>query len=87
MGRSYKDAVLLLNAQDRNIRKVNNTRFVEGGYEYRVTYRGGFASYVAIDRRKVGKRNFEYFGGVGAYNCWTVGEVMELVMDKVRKAA
>ena len=83
----YKDAVNLLKRQDRNIRKVNNTRFVDGGYEYRVTYRGGFASYVAIDRRKVGKRNFEYFGGIGAYNMWTVGEVMDAVMQKVRSVA
>ena len=84
---NYKEAVLILGAQDRNIRKVNNTRFVECGYEYRVTYRGGFAAYVAIDRRKVGTRNFKYFGGVGAYHCWTVGQVMELVMEKVRAAA
>jgi hypothetical protein len=84
---TYTQAVKLLSMQDRNIRKVNNTRFVQDGYEYRVTYRGGFASYVAIDRRRVGTRNFKYFGGVGAYNCWTVGDVMELVMHEVEKKA
>ena len=84
---TYKDAVILLGAQDKRIKKVHNTRFVDGGYEYRVTYRGGFASYVAIDRRKIGKRNFKYFSGVSAAHCWTVGEVMDLVMEEVRKAA
>lgn len=84
---TYNEARLILNMQDRNLRKVNNTRFVDNGYEYRVTYCGGFASYVAIDRRKIGKRKFEYFGGLGAYDCWTVGEVMDRVMQKVRDAA
>ena len=84
---TYKEAVAFLSLQDRNLRKVNNTRFVDGGYEYRVTYRGGFASYVASDRRKIGKRNFDFFSGVGAYHCMTVGEVMDLVMEKVRGAA
>jgi len=84
---TYKDAVILLGAQERRLKKIDNTRFVHDGYEYRVTYRGGFASYVAIDRRKVGTRNFKYFGGVGAYDCWTVGQVMDLVMKEVSKAA
>ena len=84
---TFKDAVLLLEAQDRNLRKVHNTRFVDSGYEYRLSYRGGFASYVGIDRRKVGTRNFKYFGGVGAYYCWNVGQVMDLVMNEVRLKA
>ena len=84
---TYQDAVILLGAQERRLKKIDNTRFVHNGYEYRVTYRGGFASYVAIDRRKVGMRNFKYFGGVGAYHCWTVGEVMDLVMEEVEKKA
>ena len=84
---TYADAVRFLGAQERNIRRVNGTRFVHGKYEYRLTYRGGFAAYVAIDRREVGKRNFKYFGGVGAYHCWTVGDVMALVMEEVNKKA
>ena len=83
---TYKEACIFLGKQERNLKKINNTRFVENGYEYRVTYRGGLAAYVAVDRRKVGKRNFEYFCGIGAYHCWTAGEVMELVMEKVRAA-
>ena len=81
---TYAQAVRFLDRQDNNLRKINNTRFVFDGYEYRVTYRGGFACYVAIDRRAVGTRNFKYFGGVGAYHCWTVGEAMDLVMKKVK---
>lgn len=82
---TYKEAVIFLGAQERNIRKVNGTRFVHDGYEYRLEYRGGFAAYVAIDRRQVGKRNFKFFGGVGAYHCWTVKEVLALVMDEIEK--
>ena len=84
---TYKEAVTLLDMQDRNLRKVNNVRFVEDGYEYRVKYMGGFASYIAIDRRKLGARRFNYFGGVGAYNCWNVEEAMALVMKEVKSKA
>ena len=84
---TYGEAVALIGAQERRISKVNNVRFVEDGYEYRLTYKGGFAAYVGIDRRAVGKRRFEYFGGVGAYNCWSVEEVMDLVMKEVKKKA
>lgn len=82
---TYEYAVRLLQAQDRHIRKVNNTRFIENGYEYRVKYMGGFASYVAIDRRRIGTRNFKYYGGVSAVHCWTVGDVMKLVWEEVEK--
>ena len=85
MGMTYEYAVRFLKAQDRNIRKVNGVRFTDDGYEYRLTYRGGFASYVAIDRRRVGTRNFKYFGGVGAAHCWTVDDVMKLVEKEVAK--
>ena len=80
---TYENAVIFLKAQDRNIRKVNGVKFIHKGYEYRLTYMGGFASYVGIDRREVGKRNFKYFGGVGAYNCWTVGQVMDMIKQEL----
>lgn len=84
---TYVEAVRFLKEQDRSIRKVNNTRFVEGGYEYRVTYEGGLASFVAIDRRKIGKRKFEYFSGVSAVHCRTAEDVMKLVYDEVKGVA
>ena len=80
---TYANAVRLLAAQDRNIRKVNGLRFCYDGFEYRLTYSGGFAPYVGIDRRKIGKRNFEYFGGVGAACCRNVDDVLELVNTRV----
>ena len=82
---TYEYAVRFLKAQDRNIRKVNGVRFTRDGYEYRLKYMGGFASYVAIDRRRVGTRNFKYYGGVSAVHCWTVGDVMKLVEKEVDK--
>lgn len=78
-------AYAIVNAQDRNIKRVDGIKFVENGYEYRLTYKGGFASYVAIDRREIGKRNFKYFGGVGAYHCWNVRQVLELVKEELNK--
>jgi hypothetical protein len=84
---TYEYAVRILGAQTRNLRKVNGTRFEYKGYEYRVTWYGGFASYVGIDRRQVGKRNFKDFAGAGASGCWTVQQVMELVMRIIEEKA
>lgn len=80
---TYNNARNVLAMQDRNLRKINGTRFVHNGYEYRLTYEGGFTSFVCIDRRPINKRNFKYFNGVAGYNCWTVGELMELVMKEI----
>lgn len=82
---TYENAKILLGLQNRNIRKVNGTKFTLDGYEYRITYFGGFSAYVGIDRRQVGKRTYTYFGGVGAYDCWTIGEVMELIKSEIEK--
>ena len=80
---TYKEARILLDTQNRNLRKINNYRFVHDGYEYRVVYEGGFAAFVAIHRREVGKRNFKYYKGFGAYHCLTVGEVRDMVLKEV----
>lgn len=82
---TYEEAKTILRMQDRRIRKIDGTRLFVGDFEYRISYYGGFASYVAIDRRQIGKRNFKYFSGVGAYNCWTVGEVLDLINEEIMK--
>ena len=82
---TYEYAKKFLQTQDRNIRRVNGIKIQHNGYEYRLTYKGGFASYVAIDRREIGRRNFKYFGGVGAYHCWTATQVIDLVMQEINK--
>jgi len=73
----------VLGLQDRNLRRLKDARFGYKGYEYRVNYEGGFASYVAIDRRKSGTRNFKYFDGFGAYNCATAQEAYNKAIDIV----
>lgn len=80
---TYEQAVKLIYTQERRIRKVDGVRFEYKGYEYRLTYFGGFAAYVGIDRRQVGKRNFKYFSGIGAHDCWTVGQVLEKARAEV----
>ena len=82
---NYQQAVNFLRMQGKNISKIHNTRLTLGGYEYRITYRGGFAAYVAIDRREIGKRNFKYFGGVGAYHCRTVKDVLQECYNEINK--
>lgn len=66
----------IVGKQTDNLRKVNGKRFVRNGYEYKVVYDGGISCYVALYRRQVGKRNFQYYTGFGAYECWNAEEVM-----------
>lgn len=46
--------------RDKGLRCLNGMRFARGGYEYKLTYSGGFAPCLSADRRKVGTRNFKY---------------------------
>ena len=82
---TYEYAVRFLDAQSRNLRQIRNIKFFHNGYEYRADYRGGFSAYIAIDRRKIGTRNFKYFSGVGAYNCFSATSAMELVYEEVKR--
>jgi len=82
---NIKTAYGVLAMQDGSLRKLNNLRFIHGDYEYRLTYGGGFACYIGIDRRRIGKRNFEYFGGVGAYHCLTIGSALKLIESEIEK--
>lgn len=72
-----------LSAQHNNLKKLNNLRITANGYEYRILYYGGFASYFAIDRRKIGKRNFKYFDGISGYDCFTAQSVLKKILEKI----
>lgn len=80
---TYENAKALIGIQERGIRKIDGVRFEHKGFEYRLTYEGGFAAFVRIDRRQVGKRNFKYYNGFGAYNYWKAEQVMEKVKELV----
>lgn len=80
---TYATAKTLLNLQERNISKIDGTRIGHKGFEYRITYMGGFASYIAIDRRQSGKRNFKYFGGVSGAHCLTLNDALQLVKNEI----
>lgn len=80
---TYENARAIVNAQDRSLKKVNDFRFTLKGYEYKVMYEGGFTAFVGIYRRQIGKRNFKYFTGFGAFDCWTVGQVLDKVKAEV----
>lgn len=76
---TYEIAKALVSAQERRISKINGVRFDYEGFEYRLTYEGGFTAFVRIDRRQIDKHNFKYFKGFGAYNCWNIEEVFEKI--------
>ena len=80
---TYAMAKIILEGQHKALKKVNGTRFTSKGYEYEIRYEGGFSSFVGIYRRLVGKRNFKYFSGFGAYEYGNAAEVMSKVMELV----
>lgn len=83
---TYASAVRFLEQQDKSLRKVNGVKFIQDGYEYRLKYEGGFASFVAVERRRVGSRNFLYFTGYGAYHCRDSKEALRMARDEIKKA-
>lgn len=78
---TYEMAKALVDTQERKIRKIDGVRFEHKGFEYRLVYEGGFAAFIRIDRRQIGKRNFKYFKGFGAYNCWNAEEAFERIKE------
>ena len=59
----------IIGLQNARIRTLNKKRFEHKGYEYEIRYEGGFAAFVSLYRREIGKRNFKYFNGTGCYEC------------------
>ena len=70
-------AKTILGYQDKKLSKWKNIRFTYQDYEYRANYERGFAPLLRLDRRKVGKRNFQYF------NCMDVTHKFEITLDEV----
>ena len=58
---TYKNALIVVGAQTRNLKKIRDIRVEHDGYEYRI----------------------KYFGGFGAHDCWTAGQVMERARQKI----
>ncbi len=84
---TYQTAKSILDAQERNLRTLNNMRFIYLGFEYRLTYKGGFGAYLAIDRRRVGTRNFKYFPGLSLAHCRDYDDAAELLHAHLHKYA
>lgn len=82
---TYKSARIILEMQDRNIRRISGTRTCYNGYEYRMTYSGGFAPLIFIDRRRIGRRQFEDFGSVDACHLMSLGSAMRAVEEYIQK--
>ena len=82
---TYANARIILGLQAKNLRKIRDVRIRHNGYEYRVNYWGGFAAYIAVDRRQIGKRNFKYFAGVDGSHCLHAEDAMKLVMRTIEE--
>lgn len=77
-------ACAVITFQEQKIKAVDGLTFQDGKYEYRLTYRGGFGEYVAIDKREVGRRNFYYCKGVSAVHCSNAEDVIKLVVEAIK---
>jgi len=76
---TIQTARAILGTQDKRVRALNGKRFVINGYEYRLTYCGGFATTVKVDRRKVGRRNFGWYITVGCHDCYGADDAFEKI--------
>ena len=78
-----------ISIQNNSIRKIDNTRLTDGRYEYKLTYEGGFSSFISINRREIGRKKFEYFGGIAGHkfvDCVSVlKEAIKVIKNKVNK--
>lgn len=59
----------IIKMQNARIKTLHGKRFTHKGYEYEVRYEGGFATFVTLYRREIGKRNFKFYKGEGCYDC------------------
>lgn len=80
---TYKNACIILEMQDRNVRKISGTRTCYNGFEYRMTYSGEFAPLIFIDRRKIGARKFTGFGSVNACHLMSLDSAMKAVEEYI----
>lgn len=84
---TFQEAMNIVKEQRRCFRKINGLRFFDGGYEYRIRYEGGFAEFFSLERRQIGKRNFKYYTGTGAYDCMTADDVIAKLTGLMKKEA
>lgn len=82
---TYASAVQLLNDQHTTLKGLSKIRLFDyrSKTEYRLTYRGGFSSYLAIDARYIGGHAFHYFGGVSLYDCLSARRGLIKAIDKI----
>lgn len=80
---SITTARTVIGLQNQRIKSLHGLRFKHKGYEYEVRYEGGFATFVSLYRREIGKRNFKWFNGEGCYDCWTAKQAWEKLTKKL----
>lgn len=71
--------------QKRELRRITDRKFVEGDFEYRLTYRTGFAPTIRIERRRVGKRAFAWYDLFDARNLLSADAAEAAIRKFVRE--
>ena len=71
------------------LRKVHNEKFSVGDTDYRISYEGGIAEYIAIYGRKKGGLAYRYIAGFNGYDYSTKDQVInkakEIIAEKLKK--
>lgn len=83
MTTTTKFAYSLIHNQEKNVRKIDGLHMVYGNHEYRIRYIGGFAMYIGIDRREIGKKKYQYFSGISAVHCLGLNTAVEMVKREI----
>lgn len=61
----------MMNAQKEALKSLNNYKFTQDGYEYRLVYNGGVAEFVSIYGRRVGTEAYKYISGFEGYDLYS----------------
>ena len=76
----------VIGRQIKNIRKLNNVRYVYGGREYRLNYDNGwFAPMIAVYCREIGKRKFHYIFSVNVTHVTSTEKAYNLCIEKIHE--
>lgn len=79
-------AYAIVGEQERAFKKIKNFILTNGEYDFRVSYKGGFACYTAIDYREANTRKrWKYFGGVSAVHCMRNYDVICACADEIKR--
>ena len=78
---TINEAYDVILAQKKSLKRINDTRWTHGNFEYRLRYVGGMSEFFCVERREIGRTKFRYFRGFSAWRMPTSEAVAQYVYN------